>query len=356
MFTAAAGAASAAEPTFSAHGSVEQVYVTGANPGEQLSLVDGVGSTVATKDVNSLGGALFRSVTPGSGYRVRAADGAESGALTVLTTQSAPPSTDVYNQAIPPDGYGYLTTRDGTRLSIYVHPPQDAAKALPGVQPPPVPAGPTPTLIEYSGYGYADPAGPQNGISVLANLMGFTVVDVNMRGTGCSGGAFDFFEPLQNLDGYDVVETIARQPWALHDKVGMMGISYGGISQLFTAQTRPPSLAAISPMSVIDSTQTTLYPGGILNTGFAVAWAQERVHDAEPASSDGGQAWAYQRIQDGDAVCDANQVLHPEAADLMAKIRANDHYVPEVADPLSPNTFVDKIDVPVFMACQWTDE
>ena len=34
--------------------------------------------------------------------------------------------------------------------------------------------------------------------------MGFTVVDVNMRGTGCSGGAFDFFEPLQSLDGYDV--------------------------------------------------------------------------------------------------------------------------------------------------------
>jgi predicted acyl esterase len=136
----------------------------------------------------------------------------------------------------------------------------------------------------------------------------------------------------------------------------MMGISYGGISQLFTAQLRPPSLAAISPLSVIDSTQTTLYPGGILNTGFAVAWAQERVHDAEPASANGGQPWAYQRIQDGDTICKQNQVLHPEAADLMAKIRANDHYVPEVADPLSPVTFVDKINVPTFMACQWTDE
>ena len=30
--------------------------------------------------------------------------------------------------------------------------------------------------------------------------------------------------------------------------------------------------------------------------------------------------------------------------------------MPEVADPLSPITFVDKIKVPVFMACQWTDE
>ena len=40
----------------------------------------------------------------------------------------------------------------------------------------------------------------------------------------------------------------------------------------------------------------------------------------------------------------------------MAKIRANDHYVPAVADPLSPETFVNKIKAPVFMACQWTDE
>ena len=186
--------------------------------------------------------------------------------------------------------------------------------------------------------------------------MGFTVVDVNMRGTGCSGGAFDFFEPLQSLDGYDVIETIARQPWVLHHKVGMMGISYGGISQLFTAQTQPPSLAAIAPMSVIDATQTTLYPGGILNTGFAMAWAQERVHDAEPASANGGQAWAYQRIQQGDQTCSANQALHGEAVDLMQKIRDNDHYAPAVADPLSPVTFVNKINVPVFMACQWTDE
>ena len=255
----------------------------------------------------------------------------------MLSTQPAPPSTAVYNQTIPSSGYGYLTTRDGTKLSMYVHPPQDVTKVLPGVQLPALPSGPTPTLIEYSGYGYADPAGPQSGISILANLMGFTVVDVNMRGTGCSGGAFDFFEPLQSLDGYDVVETIARQSWALHHKVGMMGISYGGISQLFTAQTNPPSLAAISPLSVLDSTQTTLYPGGILNTGFAVAWAQERIHDAQAASPTGGQPWAYKRIQEGDATCKANQDLHPEAADLMAKIRANDHYVPAVADPLAPD-------------------
>jgi hypothetical protein len=40
----------------------------------------------------------------------------------------------------------------------------------------------------------------------------------------------------------------------------------------------------------------------------------------------------------------------------MAKIDANSHYKPSVADQLDPITFVHKIDVPTFMACQWEDE
>ncbi|MEA2429064.1 MAG: uncharacterized protein QOF37_2692, partial [Thermoleophilaceae bacterium] len=355
-FMAGAGAA---EASFSAHGSVQQVYVTGLAPGARTALVNRAGRKVATKRADAQGGLLFRNVRPGSGYRVRLSQGgAKSAPLTVLSTRSAPPTTDIYNQTIPASGYGYLTTRDGTQLAIDVHLPQDVASALPGgLHPPQVPGGgPYPTLIEYSGYGYADPAGPQSGISVIANLMGFAVVDVNMRGTGCSGGAFDFFEPLQNLDGYDIVETVAHQPWVLNHKVGMMGISYGGISQLFTAQTHPPSLAAISPLSVLDATQTTLYPGGILNTGFAVAWAKERIHDAKPASPKGGQSWAYQQIQAGDQTCKANQALHGQSPNLLKKIRANSHYKPKVADPLAPITFVKKINVPTFMACQWTDE
>src|SRR5436190_5401446 len=320
--------AGAAQASFSAHGSVEQVYVTQLAPGAQMSLLNQAGGTVATKQADAQGGLLFRNVSPGTGYRVRlAGGGAESGPLTVLSTRPAPPSTNVYNQTIPSKGYGYLTTRDGTKLAIDVHPPQDVTNALPGIDPPQVPAGPTPTLIEYSGYGYADPAGPQNGIAILANLMGFTVVDVNMRGTGCSGGAYDFFEPLQNLDGYDVIETIAHQPWVLGNKVGMMGISYGGISQLFTAQLDPPDLEAIAPLSVIDATATTLYPGGILNTGFAVAWAKDRIHDGKPAGPNQGQPWSYTQIQHGDETCKENQVLHGEAADLKAKIHQNNHYV-----------------------------
>jgi predicted acyl esterase len=349
-------AAGPAYAKLSAHGSAEQVYATGLEPRAQLSLLDRDGRALRTRRANRLGGALFRNVKPGRGYRVQVRGGERSGPLTVLSRRPAPPSEEVYEQAIPSSGYGYLTTRDGTKLAIYVHPPQDVSGAFPTGYLPEAPAGPYPTLIEYSGYGYANPDGPNSGISIIANIFGFAVVDVNMRGTGCSGGAFDFFEPLQNLDGYDVIETIARQPWVKHGKVGMMGISYGGISQLFTAQLNPPSLAAITPISVIDATPTTLYPGGILNTGFAVEWAKQRQHEAKPAGPKAGQPWAYERIQEGDQTCRENQVLHPEAADLMAKIRANDHYRPAVADPLSPVTFVHKIKAPTFLACQWQDE
>ena len=259
---------STAAAAFKAHGSARQVYVTGAKPGTKVT----VGSK--TKRAGRLGGIVFRGVKPGT-YVVRGKK------VRVFSDRSAPPSKKSYKQKLPKSGYGYLTTRDGTELAINVHPPSGP--------------GPYPTLIEYAGYGYANPDGAQSGISPIANLLGYAVVDVNMRGTGCSGGAFDFFEPLQGLDGYDVIETVARQSWVARHKVGMVGVSYGGISQLFVAATRPPSLAAITPLSVIDNTQTTLYPGGILNTGFALSWAKP---------------WALKRIRGGDKVCKANQALH----------------------------------------------
>lgn len=351
--------AQAAADGFTAAGSARQVYAVGLPAGSEATLVDGAGGTVKTQTVNALGGVLFRNVKPGSGYQVRAASGTTSDALTVHGNSPKQWNTSIYDQAIPSDGYGYLTTRDGTKLAYSVHPPSDLGGAAGGGTAPDVAAdAPFPTLIEYAGYGYANPAGPDSGIAAIANAMGFAVVDIQMRGTGCSGGAFDFFEPLQSIDGYDIVETVARQPWVQGGQVGMVGISYGGISQLFTAATRPPHLAAISPLSVIDATATTLYPGGNLNTGFAVAWAKERQEQAQPAGTgaEGTQAYAEQQIADGDQTCQDNQVLHPEAADLMTKIRHNSHYRPKVADPLDPVSFVHKITVPTFMACQFEDE
>jgi uncharacterized protein len=324
------------------HGSVNQVYVTGAQPGTSLRLVR-KGKVISKKPVGTLGGVVFRRIPTGKGYRVRAPDGSLSRRIAVMS-ERPPKNTSIYNQTLPAGGYGYAYTRDGTSLALDVRLPGPAAN------------GPYPTLVEYAGYGFANPSGAESGISQILNLLGYAVVDVNMRGTGCSGGAFDYFERLQSLDGYDIVETVARQPWVLHSRVGMAGVSYGGISQLFVGSTTPPHLAAITPLSVIDNTATTLYPGGFLNTGFAVQWAEDRVHDAKPASPTEGQGWAYKRIQEGDELCKANQTLHTAAADLIAKIHRNRFYRPKVANPLSPTTFVHKIRVPVFLACQFQDE
>jgi predicted acyl esterase len=177
-------------------------------------------------------------------------------------------------------------------------------------------------------------------------------VGVNLRGTGCSGGAYDYFEKLQSLDGYDAIETIAAQPWVANGKVGMVGISYPGITQLFVAATRPPHLAAITPLSVIDDTYQTLYPGGIFNNGFALGWAKDRASDARPA----GQGWAATRIAHGDTTCRSNQALRLQSPNVLAEIKANEFYDPARAAALAPTTFVHNIDVPVFLAGSWQDE
>ncbi len=344
-----------------ARASAEQAYATGLPAHARVRLLDAAGHTVRVAASDAQGGILFRNVTPGRGYRI-VSGSRRSAALRVYTDRPAPLSTATYRQHIHA-GYGYLTTRDGVKLAIDVHLPRatPATSLLSGAALPENASivnvtKPYPTLIEYAGYGYANPAGPVNGIAQLANLLGFAVVDVSMRGTGCSGGAYDYFEPNQSLDGYDAIETIAHQPWVLHHKVGMLGISYGGISQLFTAAEDPPALEAIAPLSPIDSTITTLYPGGDLNTGFAYSWAVQRVDDAKPFSTTADQAYALARIEGGDATCAANQALHGEAYNLVRKIHQNRYYVPKVADPLDPISFVNRIHAPTFLACQFTDE
>jgi len=337
------GGFAAAQPaTYTTRGSVGQVVVTGAAPGTSLELLDAAERTVATGTVDGGGALLFRNVAAGAGYVVVARDvsGLQASPRVTVTTASAAPDPSFYTQQQLGAGYGYIQTRDGTLLAVNV--------LLPG----PIENGPYPTVVEYSGYDPANPDQPQPSM-LVASALGFAAVGVNMRGTGCSGGAFSYFETLQSTDGYDAIEIVAAQPWVKGGKVGMVGISYPGISQLFVAQLQPPHLAAIAPLSVIaDSGRGTLYPGGILNDGFAVNWATERMRDAQP----GGQPWARRRLEAGDQTCIGNQTLRGQNEDLLEAIRRNTFYDPPVADPLSPATFVDRIAVPVFLAGAWQDE
>lgn len=344
-------------PSFKVRESVEQLHVTHVTPGLTVTLTDAAGQTVQTGVADELGSLMFRRVPPGSGYVVTV--GAEkTGRLTVMSVESSQPDPSFYRKQKLVPGFNYIETRDGTTLSAYV--------TMPG----PPEAGPYPTVIEYSGYDPSKPRGPMEGYeflceqmpvlctppsdkgAIFAAFMGYATVGVNIRGTGCSGGAYDFFEQLQSLDGYDVVETVAAQEWVQFHQVGMVGLSFPGISQLFVARTRPPSLAAITPLSVIGNAATTLLPGGILNDGFGINWVEHVLSRAVPY----GQGWEQDQVDAGDTVCAENQLLHGQLIDNVEQARTTKFWVPEEHERLNPTSFVDQIQVPVFIAGAWQDE
>src|SRR5690606_27626957 len=170
-----------------------------------------------------------------------------------------------------------------------------------------------------------------------APLLGYATVSLQMRGSGCSGGAFGLFDLPTTADGYDAVEIVAAEPWVKGGKVGMVGISFSGISQLFVAGAQPPHLAAIAPLSITDDLYSTGYPGGIFNDGFAKSWIAERASDAEPAP-DGGQPWAKAMIDDGDEQCLENQQLRLQTVDVNEILASTPHRDPEHFDDRSPTT------------------
>jgi len=327
---------------FEAHGSVGQAWLVDAGPGRSIDLTDASGRVLRSAAADEHGSLLLRDLAPGV-YRVVSGggpDGLVASEPIVVTDEASHPDASWYAEQEIGSGYGYLRTRDGTLLSIEVE--------LPG----PPSGGPYPTVVEYSGYDAADPDSSQAS-AALAKALGFATVSVNLRGTGCSGGVFEFFEPLQSTDGYDVIETIAAQSWVKGGKVGMVGASYSGITQLFVARLNPPSLAAITPLAVVSDTgRGVLRPGGIFNDGFASSWVLGRQQDARP----GGQAWSRRRIEGGDQTCIDNMRLRGFTRDIVETVAANPYRVPAVADPLSPATFVDRIEAPVFLAGSWQDE
>jgi hypothetical protein len=116
------GVAPAAGP-FAAGGSVNQVYVTGLTPGDEVELLDADDDEVASGVADGAGALLFREIQAGSGYQVRS-DGTTVGGLAVTDPDDHPDPAwyDTEAAAHPiAAGYGYLTTRDGTKLSVNVN-------------------------------------------------------------------------------------------------------------------------------------------------------------------------------------------------------------------------------------------
>jgi putative CocE/NonD family hydrolase len=91
---------------------------------------------------------------------------------------------------------------------------------------------------------------------------GYIIAAVDRRGTGASfGTTTDLSDPNDSLDGYDITEWFAKQPWC-SGNVGMFGASYEGEVQLRVAGSAPPHLKAIMPEVSPFDWYWIVHPGG----------------------------------------------------------------------------------------------
>ena len=342
-----------------ARGGTGQITVETA-PNALVGLYDRDGKLVPTLELPAVGDPIprdfrrtdangylvMRYVKTGTGYTVRRVDSTATKPSDPVTVGilSSKPSSSFYKSQKLVNGFQYLKTRDGTLLSAMVR--------LPG----PADKGPYPTVVEYSGYDPSNPAGSGTAPSTqIANALGYATVGVNIRGTACSGGSFQLWETPQFTDGYDVVETVAAQPWAKNHKVGLVGLSYPGNAALYAAATQPPSLAAIAVGGTYDDGfRQLLRPSGILNTGFAKEWIKGRYDEAKPS----GQEWVKKRIAEGDAICKFNQKMRSQTIDLTQRIDTDPYYPTTLGlgDSFAPATYASRIKVPVLLISAWQDE
>jgi uncharacterized protein len=167
----------------------------------------------------------------------------------------------------------YIEVRDGTRLAIDVfRPTKDGI----------VEENPVPVVWTAKRYLRSS---MQNGVLTRSLLQseglmdrpaartlishGYALAAADMRGTGASfGKRSELSDPFDSLDGHDVTEWLAAQPWC-NQSVGMFGVSYEGRLQLNAASAQPPHLKAIMPEVSPFDWYELIFRGGIRNKRMA---------------------------------------------------------------------------------------
>lgn len=179
-----------------------------------------------------------------------------------------------------------IPMRDGVRLAadLYLPAGGDAADRWP-------------VVMEYTPYRKDDVNLGHRAFYTRLPRHGYAVARVDIRGTGASEGvSIDEYTLQEQLDGYDAVEWLARQPWC-DGHVNMMGISYGGFTALQVAAHAPPHLTSIIPIDFTDDryTDDCHYRGGLLRFYYDIAYygGQMIARNALPPYPEwSGDAWA----------------------------------------------------------------
>ncbi|MGE0170374.1 CocE/NonD family hydrolase [Nocardioides sp.] len=100
---------------------------------------------------------------------------------------------------------------------------------------------------------------------------GYAVVVQDTRGAFASEGHFSVFVSDAD-DGEDTIAWAARQPWS-DGRVGMVGVSYLGLTQMLAAMRTPPALRAVVPgITGSECYDGWAYQGGAFNLGLSLSW------------------------------------------------------------------------------------
>ncbi|MFO0547400.1 MAG: CocE/NonD family hydrolase [Polyangiaceae bacterium] len=111
---------------------------------------------------------------------------------------------------------------------------------------------------------------------------GYAWVDVDVRGSGVSGGAWPVaWSTREVADGATVVDFITSQPWS-NGCVGSLGISYEGTTAEMLLVNQRDAVKAIVPrFSLFCAYEDIAFPGGTKLTWFTEGWSRfNRLLDA----------------------------------------------------------------------------
>jgi hypothetical protein len=132
-----------------------------------------------------------------------------------------------------------------------------------------------PTVVERTPYNREESVIFRTKTPEYFASRGYLVVVEDVRGRFGSGGIWypfvaDGWGTLR--DGYDTIEWLARHSLS-NGKIGTLGGSFAGQTQMLVAPTRPPHLAAsFVREAAADLAEQWVYRGGAFEYGFNLEW------------------------------------------------------------------------------------
>ncbi len=134
----------------------------------------------------------------------------------------------------------------------------------------PVTLEPVPVILTYSPYNVLGegtlPNLANDGIGQHFVPRGYARAVADVLGTRNSSGCWDYGGPAETRSGVDLVNALAKLPWA-NGKVAMIGGSYDGTTANMVASAGAEGLAAIVPEAAISRWYGYAYSDGVRYLG-----------------------------------------------------------------------------------------